>query len=120
MHYRADSPVDNFRCWMNIAFMARKLLPLLLIFFWIGLSGVDILEDLDVPDQVELYNSTANPLLDHGQTARLTHNIVESAGHSKIRFTCLLEQAAGEVLTGSPSWSQKTAKLHKLHHVYLI
>ena len=104
---------------MNIASMARKLLPLLLLVSWISLSGVDALEDLDLPDQVKLYNSTASPLLDPGHNVRLAHNMVESAGHSRIRIFYFLEQS-GKLLTTSPTLSRKISKLHKLHRVYLI
>jgi hypothetical protein len=110
---------DNFRARMNIASMARKLLTLLLLVFWISFSGMDALEDLDLPDQVELYNSTASPLLDPGHNVRLAHNMVESAGHSRISYPRFLEQS-GKLLTTSPTWSRKTSKLHKLHRVYLI
>jgi hypothetical protein len=88
--------------------------------FWLSLSGFDILEDLDFADQVELYSSTASPLLDHGRSARLTHNIVESAGHSKIRYYSFMEQPAARLLICSPTPFQKTYKLHKLHHAFLI
>lgn len=100
--------------------MARNFLALLLIMFWLSLSGFDILEDLDFADQVELYSSTASPLLDHGRSARLTHNIVESAGHSKIRYFSFMEQPAARLLICSPTPFQKTYKLHKLHHAFLI
>jgi hypothetical protein len=100
--------------------MARNFLALLLIMFWLSLSGFDILEDLDFADQVELYSSTASPLLDHGRSARLTHNIVESAGHSKIRYYSFMEQPAARLLICSPTPFQKTYKLHKLHHAFLI
>jgi|SRR5688572_13240990 hypothetical protein len=104
---------------MNIASMARKLLALLLLVFWISFSGMDALEDLDLPDQVKLYNSTASPLLDPGHNVRLAHNMVESAGQSRIRYPCFWEQS-GKLLTTAPTLSRKTPKLHKLHRVYLI
>jgi hypothetical protein len=100
--------------------MARKFLALLLILSWLSLSGFDVLEDLDIPDQVDLYSSTASPLLDHGRSARLTHNIVESAGHSKIRYFSCMEQRAVRLAICSPTPFQKTYKLHKLHHAFLI
>ena len=105
---------------MNIACMARKFLALLLITSWIRLSGFDVLEDLDLPDRCELYSSTASPLLDHGQTARPTHNIIESAGHSRLRYFSLMEQPAAQLLICSPTLFQKIHKLHKLHHAFLI
>jgi hypothetical protein len=100
--------------------MARKFLALLLIISWLSLSGFDVLEDLDFRDQVELYSSTASPLLDHRRSARFTHNIVESAGHSKIRYFSFMEQPAARLLICSPTPFQKTYKLHKLHHAFLI
>jgi hypothetical protein len=99
--------------------MARKLLTLLLLVSWISFSGVDTLEDLDLPDQGKLYNSTASPLLDPGHNVRLAHNMVESAGHSRTRYPCFWEES-GKLLTTSPTLSRKTSKLHKLHRVYLI
>lgn len=105
---------------MNIACMAHRSLALLLIISWLSLSGFDVLEDLDFPDQIELYSSTASPLLDHGRTARLTHNMVESAGHSIVRYFNCMEQRAVRLLICSPTQSQKISKLHKLHHGFLI
>ena len=98
--------------------MARKFLALLLIMSWLSLSGFDVLEDLDFPDQVELYSSTASPLLDHGRSAR--HNIVESAGPSKIRCFGCMEQPTAQLVIRSPTPFRKTYKLHKLHHESLI
>lgn len=100
--------------------MARKFLALLLTISWISLSGFDVLEDLDVPEQHEIYSSTAIPLLDRGQTARLTHNIVESAGQSRLRYFSSMEQPATQLLICSPTVSQRTYKLHKLYHAFLI
>jgi len=105
---------------MNIACMARKFLALLLITSWISLSGFDVLEDLDLPDQFELYSSTASPLLDHGRTARPTHNIIESAGHSRLRYVSFMERPAAQLVICSPMPTQKIYKLHKLHHAFLI
>jgi hypothetical protein len=105
---------------MNIASMAQKFLALLLIISWLSLSGFDVLEDLDFPDQVELHSSPAVPLFDHGRTSRLTHNIVESAGHPKIRYFTFTEQPAAQLLISSQTPFQKTYKLHKLHHAFLI
>jgi hypothetical protein len=105
---------------MNIACMARRFLALILIISWLSLSGFDVLEDLDFPNQIELYSSTASPLLDHGQTARLTHNMVESAGHSKVRYFNCMEQRAVRLVICSPTQFQKISKLHKLHHAFLI
>jgi hypothetical protein len=112
--------VDKLRLQMNIACMAQKFLALLLIISWISLSGFDVLEDLDFPVRVELYSSTASPLLDHGQTARLTHNIVESAGQSRLCYSSLMEQPAAQLLICSPTLPHRTYKLHKLHHAFLI
>ena len=105
---------------MNIACMARRFLALLLIISWLSLSGFDVLEDLDFPNQIELYSSTVSPLLDHGRTARLTHNMVESAGHSKMRYFNCMEQRAVRLVICSPTQFQKISKLHKLHHAFLI
>ncbi|MPZ76566.1 MAG: hypothetical protein GEU77_08575 [Deltaproteobacteria bacterium] len=100
--------------------MPRKFLALLLILSWICLSGIDVLEDLDLAGPVELYNSAENPFVTHGQTGRPTHNIVESAGHSRFRCSSFLARAAALLLPCSPTLSQKTYKLHKLHHVFLL
>lgn len=112
--------MTKLRLQMNIAWMAQKFLALILVMSWLSLSGFDVLEDLDIPDQVKLYSSTTKPLLDHGRTARLTHNIVESAGHSRVRYFCCTEQPALQLSICFPNLSQKTYKLHKLHHAFLI
>jgi hypothetical protein len=105
---------------MNIACMARKFLALLVVVSWLSLAGFDVLEDLDFPDQLELYSSTGSPLVGHGRTARLAHNIVESAGQPKIRYFCFTGQPAAQLLICSPTPPQKTYKLHKFRHALLI
>ena len=112
--------VDKMHLEMNIACMAQRLLALLVIIFWLGLSGIDVLEDLDFPDQVALSSSSATPLLDHGRTARLTNNIVETAGHSKARYFSFTPHPAARLPICSSTRFHKTYKLHKLHHTLLI
>jgi len=100
--------------------MARSFLAILLIVCWIGLSRFDVLEDLDLPDQVELVSSTATPLLDHSQTVRLTHNIVELADRAKPRHANLVGQSTTHLPACSEAVAHRAHKLNKLHRVFLI
>jgi len=100
--------------------MFRKVLGLLLVFSWISLSGFDVTEDLDFPDQIEFQSSTDLPTASNGPAGILARNIVESADHTASRGPHLLEQFATRKTTYTPHHSQKTSKLHKVHRVFLI
>ena len=99
--------------------MLKRSLLLLLVFSWIILSGYDVVEDLDLPDQIEFQNSTDEPIA-VGFNGLLARNIVESADHTPNRCPNLLEQYARLEITYTLHHSRKTSKLHKLHRVYLI
>ena len=100
--------------------MLRKLLGLLLVFSWISLSGFDVTEDLDLPDQMEFQSSTDSPETGHGPVRLLVRNIVESANQPHSLWPSLLEQFATTKNIYTPHHFQKTSKLHKLHRVFLI
>ena len=99
--------------------MLRRALAVLLVLLWVILSGFDALEDLDLPGGIEAHSSTDVPL-SRGQTGRLVNNIVESADHSRIRHSGLLDQPTTEVSVDTHSPSPRHFKLHKLHRVFLI
>jgi hypothetical protein len=100
--------------------MLRRFVALLLVFSWIILSGYDVVEDLDLPNQIEFQSSMPDPVAPLGSSGLLTRNIVESADHTPYRCQCLLEQLAIRKITYTPHYSQKTSKLHKIHRVFLI
>ena len=99
--------------------MLRRFVALLLVFSWIILSGYDVVEDLDLPDQIEVQSSSDDPIA-VGSNGVLARNIVESADHTPYRCQCLLEQFATRKATYTPHYSHKTSKLHKVHRVFLI
>ena len=100
--------------------MLRRFIALLLVFSWISLSGFDVTEDLDFPDQIEFQSSTELPVTSNGPAGLLARNIVESADHTPSRCPRLLEQFAIRKTTYTPHHSQKSSKLHKVHRVFLI
>jgi hypothetical protein len=99
--------------------MLKRSVALLLVFSWTILSGYDVVEDLDLPDQVEFQSSTDDPIAVHSN-GLLTRNIVESADHTVGRSDNLLEQFATRKANYNPHQSLKTSKLHKVHRVFLI
>ena len=100
--------------------MLRRFIALLLVFSWIGLSGFDVTEDLDLPDQIEFQSSTDSPTATNGPAGLLARNIVETANNTQSRCANLLEQFATRKTTYAAHHSHKTSKLHKVHRVFLI
>ncbi len=100
--------------------MLRKTLSALLVFSWMILSGLDVVEDLDLPDPIQLKDSTEPPLPVSASAGLLASNIVETATHAGIRCCNPLEQFTHPITTYTPHSSQRVSKLHKVHHVFLI
>jgi hypothetical protein len=100
--------------------MLRKTLSALLVFSWIILSGLDVVEDLDLPDPIQLQDSTEAPLRGSPSAGLLARNIIETATHAGIRCSNSLEQFSHPVTTYTPHYSQRVSKLHKVHHVFII
>jgi hypothetical protein len=100
--------------------MFRKALSVLLVFSWIVLSGLDVVEDLDLPDQIEFQNSTKAASRGNGPSGPLARNIVESATDGGIRCSSWLEQLTAPTINYAPYFSRKVSKLHKVHRVFLI
>lgn len=99
--------------------MLRRALALGLVCCWIALSGVDMLEDLELPFKIEFERSSEIP----GPSSKrpsLAHDMAEGASASR-RFQ-------GDILPWIPLRSSfvlsrdffKTSQLHKYHHVFLI
>jgi hypothetical protein len=80
---------------MNIAGMARRLLALLMMIFWL-LAGFDVLEN---PNQLELYSFRAARLPVHGQAEKPSGDSVH-ADHSKIHYH-FTEQRPAMLLIGA-------------------
>jgi len=100
--------------------MSRKAVALFLVFSWILLSGLDVVEDLDLPDRIAFQNSGEAAAARNGSTGPLARNIVESAIYAGIRWSTVLEQLAPPVINYVPYFSQKISKLHKVNRVFLI
>jgi len=99
--------------------MLKRFVALLLVFSWIILSGYDVVEDLDLPDQTEFQSSIDDPIVG-ASTGILARNIIESADYTPSRCPNLLEQFGVLKTTYVPHHSQKTSKLYKVHRVFLI
>ena|SRR3989337_1216674 len=100
--------------------MLVKRLALLLAFSWVILSGYDVIEDLDLPDQVELHNPTDALSRGTGSAGLLARNIVESADRPHLRCASLPEHYFELTASYTPSVSHRIFKLHKVHQVFLI
>lgn len=105
-------------CWAPE--MLKRLLALLLVFSWISLSGFDVTEDLDLPDQIEFHSSTDSPIATDGPAGLLAGNIVETANNTQSRCANLLEQFVTVKTIYTPHHPEKTSKLHKIYRVFLI
>ncbi len=114
------SAVDKFSLRVDIFSMVREPLSVLLVFSWIILSGLDVVEDLDLPDQIEFQNATDAPVAANRSAGPLARNIVESATYVGMRNATVLEQFTAGVAIYTPNPSQKVSKLHKLKRVFLI
>jgi hypothetical protein len=102
--------------------MCRQVFATLLIAGWIILSGYDVLEDLDFPNQPVISENSHNA--SHASSAvswdALANNMVESAYRLHQDYTCRLTSADLtsnlDALTGFGAYFQ----LHKLYRVFLI
>lgn len=99
--------------------MLRRTLAVFLILSWVALSGIDIVEDLDLPFKVEFERSGEIP----GPGAKrggFAHNITEFANASRIVPGAFFN-FSGVRSVGDPSKAfSKSAKLHKYHQRLLI
>jgi hypothetical protein len=100
--------------------MLRKRLGLLLALSWVILSGYDVIEDLDLPDPIELHNSADALSRGVGSAGLLARNIVESAARPHLRCASLPEHYLEFTASYTPSLSHKVFKLHKINQVFLI
>jgi hypothetical protein len=101
--------------------MLRKSLAVLLVLSWVILSGFDVVEDLDLPDEVKICNPTAQDAPGAPWSCRLVNNIVESADTSSGRDPVLVPEPVGRHASFTAlSASHIKLKLHKLHAIFLI
>ena len=100
--------------------MLRKRLALLLALCWVILSGYDVIEDLDLPDRIELHNSSDALSRGPGSAGLLARNIVESADRPYLRCASSAEHYLEVTASYIPSLSQRVFKLHKVNQVFLI
>jgi hypothetical protein len=101
--------------------MLRRSLAVLLVLSWIILSGFDVVEDLDLPDAIELCNSKPAEPSGAPWSCRLVNNIVESANASSGRDAVVVaEPVVGLAPFAALPVSHTKLKLHKLHAIFLI
>jgi hypothetical protein len=99
--------------------MLRRILAACLVLSWLVLSGMDLLEDFDLPFRMEFEGSTKIP----GPAAKptgLTHDMAEFA-HSARIARAVLSNFPNLRFTGDYSSDfARIAKLHKFYQVFLI
>jgi hypothetical protein len=101
--------------------MLRKSLAVLLVLSWVILSGFDVVEDLDLPDELQVCNSRAPDVPGAPWSCRLVNNIVESADSSFVRRPVLLVQpVVRHASAAAVTVAHTKLKLHKLHAIFLI
>jgi hypothetical protein len=102
--------------------MLRKSLAILLLFFWVILSAIDLLEDLEFDSEASAYNNSPTDDSPPNSTHRapLANNIVESADHAQLFYPALLRLTAAQSPIHPVLSFQKVSQLHKLHRVFLI
>jgi hypothetical protein len=99
--------------------MFRRIVAVFLVLSWLVLSGIDLLEDYDLPFTIEFEGSTKIPG-PAGKTAGSTHDMAEFA-HSTRVARAVLSQSPILRFTGEFSTDfGKIAKLHKYYQVFLI
>jgi hypothetical protein len=100
--------------------MFQKALSFLLVFSWIVLSGFDVTEDLELPNPSSFENSTDDDLTGNRPAGLLARNIIETATDEGSRCSSLLQACPAPSGIGTPRFSQRASKLHKVYRVFLI
>lgn len=100
--------------------MLHRLSSMLLVACLIGLSGIDLLDDLRRPAYSHALRSPAAQMPQFGQSQNLANDIIESAGRPRPLFTSLLDASRASADRDRVLLSAKRRPLHKLNHVYLI
>jgi hypothetical protein len=100
--------------------MLRKTTSVLLVFLLLIISGIDLLEDLDLPIQAEIDSPTEGDLPTNGNGPQLVNNILESGTCARPSYGKFFEVPAFQLsVEVAPSFG-KVLKIHKLHCVFLI
>ncbi|MBM4297301.1 MAG: hypothetical protein FJ143_06120 [Deltaproteobacteria bacterium] len=101
--------------------MFGKLLAVLLVFGWVGLSAFDLLEDLRLPSGDSAYTHGGKSHSPHwSRHPSLANNIVESAVTAHGAHSPLLRLNDIEPVIRLLWSSSRVLALHKLHRVFLI
>lgn len=100
--------------------MHRKPLAILLVFSWVILSGLDLLEDLDVQLDAGVHSPFEGSLPNVGSGLNIVNNIVESADHIQPFYAELFEFLAVHLSDDTALSFKKASRIHKLHRVFLI
>lgn len=100
--------------------MLRKTLAVLLIVFWVILSGFDLLEDFDFPIQVGVRSPLEDSVPNVGRGVNLVNNLLESGDRPRLSYAGLFERPVVDLPVDAPTVSKKVSKIHKLHCVFLI
>jgi hypothetical protein len=103
--------------------MLRRLLAVLIVFSWVVLSGVDLLEDLRLETGTSAYGHRSGdrsvpPGLE--QRLSLTNNIVESAASPEVFRPSIFRRTAVDSFVHPLFSFHRALALHKLNRVFLI
>jgi len=102
--------------------MCRRIVAVVLIGAWIVLSGIDILEDIGDPNQVDI--STANGQNSappgFGHRAPLANNIVESAHRNEQSHLTHFETTPVNLAFATIVDFRRSISLHKLFQIFQI
>jgi hypothetical protein len=96
--------------------MLRKVLAVLLVASSVLLSGFDLLEEFDRTKQVSFNNFGEKSLPDLDSVTTLA----ESGDRTRIYHSALFGFMTFAVHFGGSKLNIRVAKIHKLHHVFLI
>jgi hypothetical protein len=100
--------------------MFRKSLAVLLVFSWVMLSGLDLLEDFDVQLDAGVQSPLGGPLTNGASGINIVNNIVEFADCIQPFHAGLFDSLALHLSVDRALSFKKTSRLHKLHRVFLI
>ena len=100
--------------------MLRKVFAVLLIASLVILSGVDLLEDLDLPQQVSIDNPENESQPNGSPGFDLVHNVLQFGDLAKLSCFTFWQLPNCTSLYERPTVRNKLFKLHKLNRVFLI
>jgi hypothetical protein len=104
--------------------MLRKFLALFFIVSWVGASGYDLLEDLDLSADVRAKNAQRSAIPVVEKFAKLANDSLEKVDHPPPSFADVPKRPGAKPvfsrLDAAPLLVKEKFRLYKLHRVFLI